>query len=66
MIIVPHTPAVIASSKKKSAETGQYIRTLQPTLLGPHDISLKLTVAVVSGFLLGDVILISSLSSVHK
>lgn len=29
-----------------------------PTLPGPYDISLKLTVAVVSGFLLGDLVLI--------
>lgn len=53
MIIVPYDEAVIASS-------GNLDLADRRTSLRPGDISLKLTMAVVSGLLLGDMVLISS------
>lgn len=67
MIASPHRDAVIASFKTYiGRRQGGPVWTLEPTLLGPCEISLELTVAVVSGFLLGDLVLISSLLFFHK
>lgn len=59
--------AVIASSKPNTGrDRTAYVDTATHFTGPSYDISLKLTVAVVSGFLPGDMILISSMCSFDK